>query len=128
MIWLVALGSAIGGVLRFLLVPVAQRWFATGFPGGTLAVNILGSLAIGVVVRLATGEGVITPEARVFLAVGICGGFTTFSSFSLESFELLQSGQYGRAVMYVTASFACCLVATALGWSGTGFFLPRPTP
>ena len=121
MIWLVALGSAIGGVLRYLIVPVAQRWYATGFPGGTLTVNILGSLVIGFVVRLANVEA-ITPEARVFLTVGICGGFTTFSSFSMESVELMQSGQWARAGIYVLASVACCFLATFAGWSAGGLF------
>src|SRR5690242_13779060 len=107
MLWLVALGSAIGGMARYLLVPVAQRWYAAGFPGGTLTVNILGSLLIGVIVRLANAEA-LTPEARVFLTVGICGGFTTFSSFSMESVELLQSGQWMRAGLYILASVALC--------------------
>ena len=116
MIWLVAAGSALGGVLRFLMVPWAQRFFANGFPGGTLTVNILGSLVIGLVLRLAGEQGVLTPEARVFLTVGVCGGFTTFSAFSAESVELMQSGQWGRAGAYVLASVALCLLATFTGW------------
>ena len=116
MIWYVAFGSALGGVARFLMVPWAQRWFSTGFPGGTLTVNILGSLIIGMVLRLAGEQGVMTPETRVFLTVGVCGGFTTFSSFSAESVELMQSGQWARAGVYVLASVTLCLIATALGW------------
>lgn len=123
MLWLVALGSAIGGVSRYLLVPVAQRWYAAGFPGGTLTVNILGSLLIGVIVRLATGP-LVTPETRIFLTVGICGGFTTFSSFSIESVELMQSGQWARAAIYVLASVALCLLATFVGWSAGGLLIP----
>src|SRR5690348_13446095 len=91
MIWLVALGSALGGVARFLLVPVAQRWFAAGFPGGTMMVNFAGSLLIGIILRLSGESGMIGSEARIFLTVGVCGGFTTFSSFSAETVELLQS-------------------------------------
>ena len=115
MIWYVAAGSALGGVLRFLMVPWSQRFFATGFPGGTLTVNIIGSLLIGLVLRLA-GQEAITPETRVFLTVGVCGGFTTFSAFSAESMELMQSGQWGRAGVYILASVALCLIATFAGW------------
>ena len=123
MIWLVAAGSALGGVLRFLMVPWAQRFFAIGFPGGTLVVNILGSLLIGLVVRLAGEPAVISPEARVFLTVGLCGGFTTFSAFSAESMELIQSGQWGRAGAYVIASVSLCLLATFAGWMAGGGML-----
>jgi CrcB protein len=116
MIWYVAAGSALGGVLRFLMVPWAQRFFAPGFPGGTLAVNVAGSLLIGLVLRLATEPGVIPPETRVFLTVGVCGGFTTFSAFSAENMELMQSGQWGRAMIYISASLILCVAAAALGW------------
>ena len=120
MIWLVAAGSALGGVLRFLMVPWAQRFFSVGFPGGTLVVNILGSLAIGLVIRLAGEPAVISPEARVFLTVGVCGGFTTFSAFSLENLELLQSGQSGRALIYILSSLILSVGAAALGWYAGG--------
>ena len=121
MIWYVAAGSALGGVLRFLMVPWAQRYFAAGFPGGTLAVNVAGSLLIGLVLRLATEPGVIPPETRVFLTVGVCGGFTTFSAFSAENLELMQSGQWGRAGVYITASLLLSIGAAALGWlAGSG--------
>jgi CrcB protein len=120
MIWLVAAGSALGGVLRFLMVPWAQRFFATGFPGGTLVINIVGSLVIGLVLRLAGDPAVISPETRVFLTVGVCGGFTTFSAFSIENLELLQSGQYGRAILYITSSLLLSVGAAALGWYAGG--------
>lgn len=123
MIWLVAAGSALGGVLRFLMVPWAQRFFSTGFPGGTLVVNIVGSLVIGLVVRLAGEPAIISPEARVFLTVGICGGFTTFSAFSAESMELMQSGQSGRAAIYIFASVTVCLLASFVGWMSGGGIL-----
>jgi len=121
MIWYVAAGSALGGVLRFLMVPWAQRYFAVGFPGGTLAVNVAGSLLIGLILRLASEPGAIAPEARIFLTVGVCGGFTTFSAFSAESLELMQSGQWGRAWAYIAASVILSIGAAALGWiSGSG--------
>ncbi|HET7041248.1 MAG TPA: fluoride efflux transporter CrcB [Gemmatimonadales bacterium] len=124
MIWYVALGSAIGGVSRFLLVPWAQRFFAAGFPGGTLVVNVLGSLVIGAVLRLA-GDQAITPETRIFLTVGVCGGFTTFSSFSAENLELLQAGQWGRAGIYIVASVALSVFAAGLGWASAGLLSTR---
>jgi CrcB protein len=117
MIWYVAAGSALGGVLRFLMVPWAQRYFAAGFPGGTLAVNVAGSLLIGLILRLATEPGVIPPETRVFLTVGVCGGFTTFSAFSAETLELLQTGQWSRALIYIGASILLSIGAAALGWA-----------
>jgi CrcB protein len=120
MIWLVAAGSALGGVLRFLMVPWSQRFFATGFPGGTLVVNIVGSLVIGLVLRLAGDPAVMPPETRVFLTVGVCGGFTTFSAFSIENLELLQSGQYGRAFLYIVSSLLLSVGAAALGWYAGG--------
>ena len=120
MIWYVAFGSALGGVLRFLMVPWAQRYFAAGFPGGTLVVNVLGSLVIGVVLRLAGESGILTPETRIFLTVGVCGGFTTFSAFSIENLELLQTGQWGRAAIYIGASIVLSLLAVTLGWLAGG--------
>lgn len=120
MIWLVAAGSALGGVLRFLMVPWAQRFFSAGFPGGTLVVNVVGSLVIGLVLRLAGDPAVISPEARIFLTVGVCGGFTTFSAFSIENLELFQSGQWGRAAIYVVGSITLSIAAAALGWTMGG--------
>jgi|SRR6478736_5930645 len=126
MIWLVALGSAIGGVLRYLLSPLFQRGFAEGFPGGTLVVNILGSFVIGLVLRTASESTALTPEARVFLTVGVCGGFTTFSAFSAETLRLLQTDQWSRALIYITASVVLSIGAAALGWLGGGM-LTRPS-
>ena len=129
MIWYVATGSALGGVLRFLMVPWAQRWSAVGFPGGTLAVNVLGSLLIGAVLRLASVDGALSAETRVFLTVGICGGFTTFSAFSAETMELMQSGQWTRAGLYIVASVVLCLLASFAGWSlGGGLLSLRTRP
>ncbi len=122
MIWLVALGSALGGVLRYLLSPLLQRSFAEGFPGGTLIVNILGSFVIGVVLRAATNSEIISPEARIFLTVGVCGGFTTFSAFSIETLRLLQTDQWSRAFIYIGASVVLSIAAAALGWLGGGVF------
>jgi CrcB protein len=115
MIWLVALGGALGSVSRFLLGPALQRAFDATFPVGTLFINITGSLILGFVMRLAV-EGVnVTPEARAFIAVGFCGGFTTFSTFSFEAMRLLEDGEGWRAAMYVFASVLLSLAAAFVG-------------
>jgi CrcB protein len=102
---LIALGGAIGSVLRYLMVS------AIGAPVGTLAVNVLGSFAIGVLfVWLDAREG-----WQLFLMTGVLGGFTTFSAFSLDTLKLLQAGQTLQAAAYVGASVALSLAAVALG-------------
>ncbi len=102
---LIALGGAIGSVLRYLMVT------AIGAPIGTLAVNVVGSFAIGVLFVL--------PGARdgwqLFLMTGVLGGFTTFSAFSLDTLKLIQSGQTLQAAAYVVGSVALSLAAVALG-------------
>ena len=115
MIWLVALGGALGSVSRFLLGPALQRALNATFPIGTLLINILGSLILGFVMRLAI-EGVnVSPEARAFIAVGFCGGFTTFSTFSYETIRLLEDGEGWRAASYVLASVLLSLAAAFIG-------------
>ncbi len=102
---LIALGGAFGSVLRYLLVT------AIGTPLGTLAVNVLGSLAIGILfVWLGAREG-----WQLFLMTGVLGGFTTFSAFSLDTLKLIQAGQTLQAATYVVGSVALSLAAVALG-------------
>ncbi|MES2124385.1 MAG: fluoride efflux transporter CrcB [Gemmatimonadota bacterium] len=110
----VAFGSAIGGAARYTLTILAQpRAFA--FPVGTLVVNVVGCLLIGILAELALSAGRLSPEARVLLISGFCGGFTTFSTFSYESIELMQSGAWTRAALYVVVSVAAGLGAVWLG-------------
>ena len=101
---LIALGGAIGSVLRFLMVG------AIGAPWGVAAVNVLGSFAIGALFVLIPREG-----WQLFLMTGLLGGFTTFSAFSLDTLKLVQSGQPQLAVAYVLASVLLSLIAVALG-------------
>jgi CrcB protein len=102
---LIALGGALGSVLRYLMVA------AIGAPWGTAAVNVLGSFAIGALfVLLDTRTG-----WQLFLMTGLLGGFTTFSAFSLDTLKLIQAGQPGQAALYVLASVALSLTAVALG-------------
>lgn len=110
---LVALGGAIGSVLRYLGSMAVNRWAGGPFPWGTLFVNIAGSFAIGLVMVwvLKGGEG--RENARLLLVTGVMGGFTTFSSFSWETWRLLEDGRLGAAGLNVSLSVGACLLATA---------------
>lgn len=114
MLWYVALGSAIGGVGRWLLGGAVQR-LAPVFPVGTLAVNVLGALVLGLVLRFSLASPDVSPEFRGFLAIGVCGGFTTFSTFTWETYALLEEGAWARAGLNVALSVVLCLAAVALG-------------
>ncbi len=100
----VAVGSALGGVLRFLLGKLALPLdAAAGFPVGTVLINIAGSFVIGCfgTLTLHSGKYAVSENLRIFVMIGICGGFTTFSSFSLQTFDLARSGAWGRALANV---------------------------
>ncbi|WP_372767559.1 fluoride efflux transporter CrcB [Lutibacter sp.] len=113
---LIGTGSFIGGVLRYVLAQFIQTKFLSTFPFGTLGINIIGSFAIGLVFALSERTN-MTPEMRLFLATGICGGFTTFSAFSNESFGLLRDGQLLYASAYITSSVLFGVLATFFGYS-----------
>lgn len=115
---LVGIGSALGGMARhWTTALVASRW-GTGFPWGTLAVNVGGSLLIGVLAAgLIPGERWFLPlPARELLIVGLLGGYTTFSAFSLQTFMLLQQGDWLRAGGNALLSIVLCLAAVSLGY------------
>ena len=107
---IVAFGSAIGGVSRFALGTWILHHYGAFLPWGTLAINILGSLLIGFFATSLRD----TPWQQ-FLMVGLCGGFTTFSSFSLETLNLLRDGHPGKALAYVGLSVGLCLIGVWLG-------------
>ena len=112
---LVALGGGFGAVLRYWLGSAVQGSAPAGsFPLGTLAVNVCGCFAIGVLAELAERRG-LSAEARAFLMVGILGGFTTFSAFANESVNAVRAGAAAAAVLNVASSVILCLVAT---WAG----------
>lgn len=113
---LIGTGSFIGGVFRYVLAQFIQAKFLSAFPFGTLGINIIGSFAIGLVFALSERTN-MTPEMRLFLATGICGGFTTFSAFSNESFGLLRDGQLLYASAYITSSVLFGVLATFFGYS-----------
>lgn len=117
MIWYIALGSALGGVFRYLLGTTIQRAAGPGFPVGTMVVNLSGSFLLGFLLRYATHPPSLQPEVRAFLTVGLCGGYTTFSTFSAETVNLLQDGQWGKALTYALGSVVLALAATAAGFA-----------
>jgi len=117
MLLYVALGSAIGGVSRYLLGGLVQRMLDTTFPAGTLLVNVTGSFLLGAIIRYALDTPSLTPEVRAFLTIGFCGGYTTFSTFSYETMALLEDGEWARAGVYITASVVLSLIATFLGFA-----------
>jgi CrcB protein len=117
MLWYIAAGSAIGGVGRYLLGGAVQRAVGTGFPMGTLAVNLTGSLLLGLFLRYAVDTPTLTPEWRAFLTIGFCGGYTTFSTFSYETVALLEDGEWSRAALYVGLSLVLALAATMVGFA-----------
>ncbi len=113
----VALGSALGGMARHWLGMFAARLLGVGFPWGTLAINVVGSFVIGLFATL-TGPGgrlLVANDTRIFVMVGLCGGFTTFSSFSLQTLDLIALGYPLRAGAYVVSSVGLCLVFVWLG-------------
>jgi fluoride exporter len=100
----VALGGALGSVVRYLIGIESGRLFGTDFPWGTLIINVSGSFLIGVFAALFATKWSVTPSARVFLIVGICGGYTTFSTFSLDVWYLIERGQVLASLAYILAS------------------------
>lgn len=111
----IAGGGALGSVLRYLMSNGVQTVFGKDFPYGTLSVNLVGSVLIGLLYVLL-GERMDTNEAlRMALIVGFLGGFTTFSAFSLETFNLIQGGQPGKAALNVLFSVCLCLIGCWLG-------------
>ncbi len=109
---LVGAGGFVGSVARYLL---ALALPAQPFPAGTLAANVLGCFAIGALAQLVTPVSHLSPEARLLLATGFCGGFTTMSSLIFETAQFLKVGAYLHAGAYVLASFAGSLLAFGLG-------------
>jgi CrcB protein len=114
----VAVGGALGSVARFWLAGVMALMTGPRFPWGTLLINVLGSFIIGLVAgfTLTPVRVAMHPDIRIFLMTGVCGGFTTFSAFSLQTLELLQNGEIVPALGYAIGSVLLCVVATYCGW------------
>ncbi|MEM7406682.1 MAG: fluoride efflux transporter CrcB [Pseudomonadota bacterium] len=111
----VAVGGAFGAVLRFALAQFAHAVLGRDFPWGTLTVNVVGSLLIGVLYATMVERGDLTPVLRLGLITGLLGALTTFSTFSLETLALLESGRWPAALVNVATSVCICLLVCWLG-------------
>jgi fluoride exporter len=113
----VFIGSALGGMARYWCSGMAARLLGPTFPWGTLIVNVVGSMLIGALAAFGMSKGwlLAQPDAGLFAMVGICGGYTTISSFSLQTLNLALEGEWVRASLNVVGSVALCLTATGIG-------------
>ncbi len=111
---MVGAGGFIGSIFRYLLgqIPLPEK---TGFPFMTLLINVTGALLIGFIVGITEKTGGLNPQVELFLKVGICGGFTTFSTFALETTQLLSGGKTAVALLYIILSVVLCVGAVMLG-------------
>jgi CrcB protein len=115
LILIVGSGGFIGTISRFLLTRFIHAKILTSFPLGTLTVNIIGCLLIGIIYGISGKSNIISPDLRLFLTVGVCGGFTSYSTFSSENFFLLKDGNFLLFALYTSLSVFLCLVAVYLG-------------
>lgn len=122
-VW-IATGGAIGAVARFALSGAIARGMSEVFPWGTLIVNVTGCFIIGLFAMLTGPDGrlMIPPDLRQFFMIGVCGGYTTFSSFSLQTLALARDGDVTRATLNVAASVILCLVGVWLGSAAGAIF------
>ncbi|GBD32575.1 Putative fluoride ion transporter CrcB [bacterium HR33] len=119
----IALGGVLGTVARYGLQGFLQERAGTILPLGTVVVNVIGSFALGFVLKFATGSTLLSPEWRAGIAVGFCGAFTTMSTFSYETLALLYDGEYWRAGIYAGGTLAGCFGAVWLGMRLAGLLL-----
>ena len=120
----IAIGSALGGMGRYWCSGVVARLIGETFPWGTIFVNLLGSFIIGFFAALTGPDGrlLVGTVARQLVMIGICGGYTTFSSFSLQTLNLMNDGEWLYAGLYIAASVILCLAAVWLGYVVAGSF------
>ena len=114
-ILIVGTGGFIGSVMRYLVQYFVEKGLSSTFPLGTLIANVAGSFIIGIVFALAEKGNLLSAEWRLFLAVGICGGFTTFSSFAYNNFTMLKEGSFGQFFWNVGGSLFLGILAVYLG-------------
>lgn len=115
----VAIGGAIGSVARFWLTEISAKLWGGDFPWGTIVANVTGSFLIGLIAALPVmgPRDFLGPMGRQFLMVGIMGGYTTFSSFSLQTLTMVQHGHLAKAALNVGGSVVLCLIAVAAGYA-----------
>jgi CrcB protein len=112
----VGAGGCIGAIARYWLSGAAHRWLGSGFPYGTLLVNVIGCLVFGSIWGLVEFRQWFSPTARLFLTTGILGGMTTFSTFGYETFALVRDEEYGLALVNVSTNVVIGVVAVMAGW------------
>jgi CrcB protein len=113
---LIGLAGGIGSIARLVSQQLAQRYFPLDFPVGTIAVNLLGSFIIGLVYGLADHRTILSAETKLILTAGLCGGFTTFSSFSYETLNLIRTGEVAEALLYIGISLVSGFLAVVAGF------------
>jgi CrcB protein len=118
----VGIGGCFGALARYGLSGMAHRWLGSGFPYGTLLVNVLGCLVFGGVWGLVEYRQLFAPNTRLFLTTGILGGMTTFSTFGYETFALLRDEEYALAVANVAANVVVGVAAVMAGWFAAKFW------
>lgn len=120
----IAVGSALGGMARYWCSGIVVRFFGETFPWGTLIINVVGSFIIGFFAALTGPDGrlIVGTVTRQFVMVGLCGGFTTFSAFSLQTLNLLNNGQWLYAGANIIASVVLCLFAVWIGHIAAGSY------
>ena len=109
-------GAAFGGIARYWLSNFVYKFLPASFPYGTLVVNIVGSFILGFIFFTSQNTNYFSPEVRLFLTIGLCGGFTTFSTFSLETFTLILNADYFSAALNILFSVFLCFVAVLLSY------------
>ena len=112
---IIGLGGFLGSTLRYVTVRLVDSKLNALFPYGTLTVNIVGSFLLGLIYMLALRKVGLTENTRLFLGVGFCGGFTTFSAFVLENFSLMQQKLLGTSLLYISVSVVAGILALAAG-------------
>ncbi|HTR82451.1 MAG TPA: fluoride efflux transporter CrcB [Bacteroidota bacterium] len=112
---LVFIGGGVGATARYWAAGTVQKWVGSGFPYGTFVVNVLGCFIIGFLMAAFEERFVVTPSLRIFLTIGILGGFTTFSSFSFETISLVRDSEFLLAALNIGLTLFTCLSGTTLG-------------
>jgi CrcB protein len=118
----IALGGALGAISRYLAVEWVNTYVGKTFPFGTMSVNVMGSFFIGMLYVLIVQKLHLAPEFKAILVVGFLGSFTTFSTFTLETFSLIENGLYAQAGMYIFSSVSLGLLAVWAGITAGKFF------
>jgi fluoride exporter len=116
---LVGAGGALGAMARYALDGLVLRLASPFFPSGTFVVNVVGCLIFGVIIGVADQRSSLTPVGRLFLLIGVLGGFTTFSTYTFETFQLVRNGQYARGLFNAAGQVIAAYIALWVGYVGT---------